>query len=58
VNGWLARHAAGLLGFLVRCRLGRVLVLGQTHGRPMHLTPNTRKPPSAAWAPAPASMRS
>jgi len=36
---WLTRHAAGQLGFLVRFRLGRVLVLGQTHGRPTHLTP-------------------
>jgi len=36
---WLARHAAGLLGVLVRYRLGRVLVLRQTHGRPAHLTP-------------------
>ena len=31
---WLAQHAAGTLSRLVRYRLGRVLVLGQTHGRP------------------------
>jgi pimeloyl-ACP methyl ester carboxylesterase len=36
---WLARHAAGPLSRLVRFRLGRVLVLGQTHGRPARLTP-------------------
>jgi pimeloyl-ACP methyl ester carboxylesterase len=36
---WLARHVAGLLSYLVNYRLGRVLVLGQTHGRPMHLSP-------------------
>ena len=36
---WLARHAAGLLSRLLRFRLGRVLVLGQTHGRPARLTP-------------------
>lgn len=36
---WLARHAAGPLSRLVNYRLGRALVLGQTHGRPMHLTP-------------------
>jgi pimeloyl-ACP methyl ester carboxylesterase len=38
-SSWLARHAAGLLSRLVTCRLGRVLVLGQTHGRPAQLTP-------------------
>jgi len=36
---WLARHAAGPLSRLARFRLGRVLVLGQTHGRPARLTP-------------------
>ena len=36
---WLARHAAGPLARLVRYRLGRALVLGQTHGRPTRLTP-------------------
>jgi len=35
---WLARHAARPLGWLVRYRLGRALVLGQTHGHPMRLT--------------------
>ncbi len=35
---WAARHAAAVLVRLVRSRLGRVLVLGQTHGRPTHLT--------------------
>ena len=37
---WLARHATGLLSRLVRYRLGRALVLGQTHGHPMRLTPD------------------
>jgi pimeloyl-ACP methyl ester carboxylesterase len=36
---WFARHAAGLLSRLVSHRLGRALVLGQTHGRPFHITP-------------------
>jgi pimeloyl-ACP methyl ester carboxylesterase len=36
---WLARHAAGLLSRLVNYRLGRALVLGQTHGRPFRITP-------------------
>ena len=36
---WLARHGAGPLSRLVRFRLGRVLALGQTHGRPAGLTP-------------------
>jgi pimeloyl-ACP methyl ester carboxylesterase len=35
---WLARHAGGPLSWLVGFRLGRVLVLGQTHGRPGRLT--------------------
>ena len=35
---WLCRHAGGLLSRLVSTRLGRALVLGQTHGRPMRLT--------------------
>jgi pimeloyl-ACP methyl ester carboxylesterase len=39
VPRWLARHAAGLLSYLVKYRLGRALILGQTHGRPMHLSP-------------------
>jgi pimeloyl-ACP methyl ester carboxylesterase len=37
---WLARHAGGLLSWLMSYRLGRVLVLGQTHGRPGRLTPD------------------
>jgi pimeloyl-ACP methyl ester carboxylesterase len=36
---WLALHAPGVLSLLVRGRLGRLLVLGQTHGRPMRATP-------------------
>jgi len=36
---WLSRHAAGLLSRLVNYRLGRILVLGQTHGHPARLTP-------------------
>jgi pimeloyl-ACP methyl ester carboxylesterase len=34
---WLSRHAARPLSRLVATRLGRALVLGQTHGRPMRL---------------------
>jgi pimeloyl-ACP methyl ester carboxylesterase len=36
---WLTRHAAGPLSRLVNYRLGRALVLGQTHGHPTRLTP-------------------
>ena len=36
----LARYAAVPLSHLVNHRLGRVLVLGQTHGRPFQLTPD------------------
>jgi len=35
---WLARRAPGPLSRLVDYRLGRALVLGQTHGRPGQLT--------------------
>jgi pimeloyl-ACP methyl ester carboxylesterase len=35
---WLARHATAPLSRLVRYRLGRILLLGQTHGRPARLT--------------------
>jgi pimeloyl-ACP methyl ester carboxylesterase len=34
---FLAQRAGGLLSWLVRFRLGRLLVLQQTHGRPMRL---------------------
>jgi pimeloyl-ACP methyl ester carboxylesterase len=36
---WLAVHAGGLLSRLVGHPAGRVLVLGQTHGRPARMTP-------------------
>jgi pimeloyl-ACP methyl ester carboxylesterase len=36
---WLARHAGPLLSRLVASRLGRAIVLGQTHGHPMRLSP-------------------
>ena len=36
---WLAAHAAGPLSRLVDHRLGRLLVLGQTHGRPSRMSP-------------------
>jgi pimeloyl-ACP methyl ester carboxylesterase len=39
LSRWFPRHAGGPLARLVGHRLGRVLVLGQTHGRPGRLTP-------------------
>ena len=39
VTRWLTQHAARPLSRLVSYRLGRALVLGQTHGRPSRLTP-------------------
>jgi pimeloyl-ACP methyl ester carboxylesterase len=36
---WFARHAPGVLSRVVGFRLGRALVLGQTHGRPFRLSP-------------------
>ncbi len=35
---WLAHHATGLLCRLVKRRLGRILVLGQTHGHPSRMS--------------------
>jgi pimeloyl-ACP methyl ester carboxylesterase len=35
---WLARHAGPVLSRVVGSRLGRALVLGQTHGHPMRLS--------------------
>jgi pimeloyl-ACP methyl ester carboxylesterase len=37
---WLSQHAGGFLSGLVRFRLGRGLVLGQTHGRPFRMSPD------------------
>jgi pimeloyl-ACP methyl ester carboxylesterase len=36
---WLTKHATGPLSRLVNYRLGRALVLGQTHGRPFRISP-------------------
>jgi pimeloyl-ACP methyl ester carboxylesterase len=36
---WLTKHAEGLLCWMVKFRLGRAVVLAQTHGRPFHVTP-------------------
>jgi pimeloyl-ACP methyl ester carboxylesterase len=36
---WLCRHAGGLLSRAVEHRWGRLLALGQTHGRPLRMSP-------------------
>jgi pimeloyl-ACP methyl ester carboxylesterase len=40
ITRWASRHAAGLLSRLVAFRPGRILLLGQTHGRPTRVTPD------------------
>jgi pimeloyl-ACP methyl ester carboxylesterase len=50
---WLAQHAEGLLLRLVSFRLGRILVLGQTHGRAGHATPAYGRAAVAALASCP-----
>jgi pimeloyl-ACP methyl ester carboxylesterase len=35
---WLSQHAAGPLSRVAKYRLGRLLILGQTHGRPFQAT--------------------
>jgi pimeloyl-ACP methyl ester carboxylesterase len=37
---WFAKHATGTLSYLMKYRLGRILVLGQTHGRPARISPD------------------
>jgi pimeloyl-ACP methyl ester carboxylesterase len=50
---WLARHTAPVLSRLVRFRLGRALILGQTHGRPMQLSPGYARTTVAAMGTSP-----
>jgi pimeloyl-ACP methyl ester carboxylesterase len=45
---WLTRHAPSLLSRLVDYRLGRVLALGQTHGRPSRMSADQAR--TAIWA--------
>jgi pimeloyl-ACP methyl ester carboxylesterase len=40
---WLARYAGVSLSYLVNHRLGRALVLGQSHGHPFELTPEAAR---------------
>jgi pimeloyl-ACP methyl ester carboxylesterase len=40
ITRWASRHAPGVLSRLVGYRLGRIMVLGQTHGRPTWVTPD------------------
>jgi pimeloyl-ACP methyl ester carboxylesterase len=47
---WLARHAGTTLPRLLATRVGRQLVLGQTHGRPGNLTPLQAREAIAAMA--------
>jgi len=53
VSRWLARHAAGVLGRLVNSRLGRIVVLGQTHGRPARMSPGQARTAVRALGTAP-----
>jgi pimeloyl-ACP methyl ester carboxylesterase len=50
---WLSQHAAGPLGRLVNYRLGRALVLGQTHGRPFRVSPGYARMAIAAMGTCP-----
>jgi pimeloyl-ACP methyl ester carboxylesterase len=43
VTRWLAQYAARPLSRLVQFRLGRIVVLGQTHGRPARMTPDVAR---------------
>jgi pimeloyl-ACP methyl ester carboxylesterase len=47
---WVSRHARGLLTRAVDFRLGRVLVLGQTHGRPIRMGPERARAAISALA--------
>ncbi|NYJ05907.1 alpha/beta fold hydrolase [Petropleomorpha daqingensis] len=50
---WLSVHAGGLLSRAVDTRVGRIAVLGQTHGRPTRLSPAQAKGALRAMATAP-----
>jgi pimeloyl-ACP methyl ester carboxylesterase len=50
---WLAQHGTGVLGRLMKYRVARVLVLGQTHGRPARLTPQYARMAVRAMASGP-----
>jgi pimeloyl-ACP methyl ester carboxylesterase len=53
ITRWASRHAAGTLSRLVAHPLGRILVLGQTHGRPTRVTPEQARAEIAALGTAP-----
>ena len=53
INRWAARSAPGVLSWLVAHPLGRVLVLGQTHGRPTRVTPDHARAEIAELSTAP-----
>jgi pimeloyl-ACP methyl ester carboxylesterase len=50
---WLSRHFEQQLGHLLNHRLGRVAVLGQTHGRPARMTPDQARDTIRAMGRAP-----
>ena len=52
-TGWLSRHAGGVLSRWVDHRIGRILVLGQTHGRPTRMTPEQARATIRAAGSAP-----
>jgi pimeloyl-ACP methyl ester carboxylesterase len=39
LSRWFSKHATGLLSRLMAYRVARILVLGQTHGRPARISP-------------------
>ena len=57
---WLCKHAEGLLYHVVGHPLGRIVVLGQTHGRPVRMSPGRARATIRAMATCPgfdAAMR-
>jgi pimeloyl-ACP methyl ester carboxylesterase len=53
ISRWTSRHADGLLYRVVEHALGRVLVLGQTHGRAGRMTPDQARAAIRAMRDAP-----
>jgi len=51
---WFARHAPGVLSRLAGFRLGRALILGQTHGRPFRISPGYARTAIRALGTSPA----
>jgi pimeloyl-ACP methyl ester carboxylesterase len=54
---WMTTHVPGVLSGLMRFRLARIVVLGQTHGRPARISPDYARMALRAMASGPGFAR-